>query len=789
MDSDGDSTCASEYARSIDLPNVFRNIKNAKRFAVDIGGSLAKVAYMSEVHHIRKRHQSFSLKKDDDSNVEEEGNGNDGSPIYEILDQPECGVRLHFVKFETKYIEACIDFIRETANTTDDLGGIIKATGGGAFKYKDLLTTKLGVRVDKEDEMQCLLRGCNFVLSSLPHETFEFRRDEDPQYLFHHLDASEIFPYLLVNIGSGVSIVKVDAKDKFERIGGTSTGGGTFWGLGSLLTSAKGFDELLELATKGQHKNVDMLVRDIYGGAYTEMGLPGDLTACSFGKAMRSFRDGQDAHNFGESDIAKCLLLMISNDIAQIASLHARLYNIKRIFFSGFFIRGIPATMHTITYGINYWSKGSQQALFLRHEGYLGAIGAFLKGAEEDENLPFRLLTWGENYAGSSGLPEAPPTKRSATPENMQCDVLEIDQIPCQLVPFPLLASPGDYLPDTEDLTADAAARQYWLDCFGAALDKVVERAIWSQRNSPDVHERAEKFRTKYKNRLLTLYRQPCAFGALTVHSLLDTREQCLNEFDFPDPYAELKQQENEEALKMFTRRIRELDKMESEQRQIALVRGMLAGNVFDWGAREVSDLMEKNLLGFDTAMDRLEARPWLKDDLDEWISRTKGPPYKLAVVFVDNSGVDIILGVMPFVRELVSRGTKVILAANSYPALNDVMHGELVILIERLAKLCPALKSAVKSGRLVAMASGVGSPCLDLRRIDADLAASCAEAELVLLEGMGRCIHTNFHARFTCDSIKLAVIKNRWLAERLGGNMYSVVFKFERVAQPLSAT
>lgn len=31
--------------------------------------------------------------------------------------------------------------------------------------------------------------------------------------------------------------------------------------------------------------------------------------------------------------------------------------------------------------------QGEVQALFLRHEGYLGAIGAFLKGAEEDSKL------------------------------------------------------------------------------------------------------------------------------------------------------------------------------------------------------------------------------------------------------------------------------------------------------------------------------------------------------------------------------------------------------------------
>lgn len=45
-------------------------------------------------------------------------------------------------------------------------------------------------------------------------------------------------------------------------------GGGTFWGLGSLLTKAKGFDELLQLASEGDHRNVDLLVKDIYGTVY-----------------------------------------------------------------------------------------------------------------------------------------------------------------------------------------------------------------------------------------------------------------------------------------------------------------------------------------------------------------------------------------------------------------------------------------------------------------------------------------------------------------------------------------
>ena len=54
-------------------------------------------------------------------------------------------------------------------------------------------------------------------------------------------------------------------------------------------------------------------------------------------------------------------------------------------------------------------------------------------------------------------------------------------------------------------------------------------------------------------------------------------------------------------------------------------------------------------------------------------------------------------------------------------------------------------------------------------------------KADLIVMEGMGRAIHTNFEAKFRCDSLKVAVLKNRWLAKRLGGDMFSVVFKYER--------
>ena len=53
----------------------------------------------------------------------------------------------------------------------------------------------------------------------------------------------------------------------------------------------------------------------------------------------------------------RSLLLCISNDIGQIAYLHARLHGLTKIYFGGYFIRGHPLTMHTIAFAINYWSK------------------------------------------------------------------------------------------------------------------------------------------------------------------------------------------------------------------------------------------------------------------------------------------------------------------------------------------------------------------------------------------------------------------------------------------------
>ncbi|XP_042242173.1 4'-phosphopantetheine phosphatase-like isoform X3 [Homarus americanus] len=763
---------AQKYAGSILLPDtdvVFRNIKNAKRFAIDIGGSLTKIAYYSTVSH-RKVLYRYNAEKDSAASV-------DGDDYQYESSETE---RLHFVKFETKYIEHCLDFIRNHLVFSKEsmAGKSIKATGGGAYKYAELIQQKLGLTVEKEDEIGSLIKGCNFLLRNIPDEQFSYSRHEDPEYRFINTEPN-IFPYLLVNIGSGVSIMKVEADDKYERIGGTSMGGGTFWGLGSLLTKAKGFDELLQLASEGDHRNVDLLVKDIYGGDYSALGLTGGIIASSFGKAMHhGHTKNDDSPGFSEADIARSLLFTVSNDIGQIASLYAMLHGLKKVYFGGYFLRNHPVSMHTISFAIKYWSRGAVQALFLRHEGYLGAIGAFLQGAEECDTEKY---SWGENYAGSSGLQSPLPHPPVGGWPGGTIDQLEIDRCDQQLTFFPLLAHPEEYVPDAVDLTKDKEARDYWLSCFEGSLGSFVNCAINSQPNIPDSRERANKFRDKYLQRLNNLKNHPFAYGNLTVRSLLDMREHCLNEFDFPDPYLQQKKLENENALKLLKDHLKVLDGLEYNKRQEALVRGILAGNVFDWGAKEVVELMEQGL-GFKEAADKLQARPWLHDDLDAWISRQQQSPYKCAVIFLDNSGCDVVLGIIPFARELLVRGTRVVLCANSKPALNDVTAEELNMLMKQVAGVCPIISQHLETDTLCIRESGQASPCLDLSRLPLSLVDELVQwgCDLVMMEGMGRAIHTNLLTPLTCDSLKLAVIKNRWLAHRLGGDMFSVMCKYE---------
>jgi len=78
--------------------------------------------------------------------------------IYYVSEEEELRDRLHFIKFETKYIETCVDFIQQNivGSTEMSRDKFIKVTGGGAYKYKNLLSNKLGVQYVHASVLCCV---------------------------------------------------------------------------------------------------------------------------------------------------------------------------------------------------------------------------------------------------------------------------------------------------------------------------------------------------------------------------------------------------------------------------------------------------------------------------------------------------------------------------------------------------------------------------------------------------------------------------------------------------------
>ncbi|CAD6184105.1 unnamed protein product [Caenorhabditis auriculariae] len=331
------------------------------RFALDIGGTLLKLVYSSVCQPGSKPQHVL----------------NNGNKQKKLSEDPE--VHVNFLKFGS--IETCIEFIKKNWKDRVETD-VLHCTGGGSYKHAELLQKALGVKVRRTDEMNSLIYGCDFLLRNNEDESFTYHHEAKglEKFQYRPINADSIYPFLLVNIGTGISILKVDSPTEFQRVGGSSMGGGTFIGLGNLLTSATDFDALLKMADRGDHRKVDTLVSDIYGGSYGNLNLPGDLIAGSFGKCNK-YDNRPSSTPPSPEDIAKSLLLMLSNNIGQMAMLYGHRYGMKRVYFGGFFIRKHPITMRTLSYAINFWSKGETEALFMKHEGYLGAMGAFL-----DEN-------------------------------------------------------------------------------------------------------------------------------------------------------------------------------------------------------------------------------------------------------------------------------------------------------------------------------------------------------------------------------------------------------------------
>lgn len=422
----------------------------------DIGGTLAKAAWIGGSQHWAAKwgvdpvyfpELSFHLKKD--------------GPVVHL-----CSFASHQVP---KWLE------------TKERMSLRAVTGGGAHKFESHLKSR-NSDISLHDEMSCLLKGLGVLVEQVPDECYHLQTPKQPEKSTV-ASVSLSYPFLLVNIGTGVSILRVHSATSFERVGGSAVGGGTYAGLCALLLPGiHSFESAMKMSAEGDANKVNMLVRDIYGGG--GCGLPADLLASCFGKVLpdktarqaiattaggaasavdgdksttvaaagaksattaggaasvvdgdknttvaaaaakstdaaggagaasagdgygASINDGKTATvaaaaaksadaaggvgaasvgdegggglGYEARDVAASLLHMVASNVAQIAYLTSRTQPapLKQIVFAGNFLRQNRQSIGYIAHAVDFWSQSKQHALFLKHEGFCGAIGA-----------------------------------------------------------------------------------------------------------------------------------------------------------------------------------------------------------------------------------------------------------------------------------------------------------------------------------------------------------------------------------------------------------------------------
>jgi type II pantothenate kinase len=347
--------------------------------------------------------------------------------------------------------------------------------------------------------------------------------------------------------------------------------------------------------------------------------------------------------------------------------------------------------------------------------------------------------------------------------------------------PFCKLLDPASYVACDWDFSRDAEGRAYWVEFFPQHLETIlrvgVEAAVARGEELDSARSRAAHCREEFVAHFARYAQDPQRFGRVTILTLDEWRDQILRQHGFVDPFVDVKNRENAKMLPLLPAVCREVDALPDERARLrALVEGLFAGNIFDMGAAATARAFLAGSPDFFNIRATLPRRPWLIDDYDALETRLiDGPPHRRAVFFIDNAGSDFVLGALPMIRWLAMRGTHVVLAANERPSLNDMTIDDVRAWWPRVLKEEPSFASLP----VMLVSTGTGEPLIDLSAVSDELNEASAEAGLVILEGMGRGVESNLDARFSCDALNVAMIKDEMVARRCGGKVFDLVCRF----------
>ena len=138
-------------------------LAESNALALDIGGSLAKLIYLQPHKPPTKSPKPLPIHR------------LDGTVATALsVHVPVLNGTLHFFAFETRNVDKLLHVLRSHSAQAPNKKSIVRATGGGSYKYATLFRDEIGVDLARLDEMRCTVAGLNFLLTSIDNEVYRY---------------------------------------------------------------------------------------------------------------------------------------------------------------------------------------------------------------------------------------------------------------------------------------------------------------------------------------------------------------------------------------------------------------------------------------------------------------------------------------------------------------------------------------------------------------------------------------------------------------------------------------
>lgn len=167
---------------------------------------------------------------------------------------------------------------------------------------------------------------------------------------------------VVVSLGTGTAFVWA-TPEEIRHLGGSGMGGGTLFGLCSLLTGARSMEQVEKLLREGDLGNIDLSVGDLSRDA--DFSLSSDVTAANFGKISEGAAPG---------DLALGVANMVMQVIGTISFFATQSCGTRTVILTGT-LTGLPRVRELLDRVAALYDL---EIIIPEHAGYAPAIGAAL---------------------------------------------------------------------------------------------------------------------------------------------------------------------------------------------------------------------------------------------------------------------------------------------------------------------------------------------------------------------------------------------------------------------------